>query len=38
MQEAVAAGVVIAIVAFWGGYFLAISRGAKTATRKNLRR
>lgn len=34
MQEIIAGGVVVAIVAFWGGYFCAVTRGARTASRR----
>jgi hypothetical protein len=34
MQEIIAAGVIVAIVAFWGGYFWAVVRGAKTANKQ----
>ncbi|MCP1914331.1 hypothetical protein ACVIHH_003895 [Bradyrhizobium sp. USDA 4518] len=33
MQELIAAGVIVAIVAFCGGYFWAIAREARTANK-----
>lgn len=34
MQELIAAGVIVAIVAFCGGYFWAIAREARTANKQ----